>query len=457
MLHFLHRCVLLPAFESGLKRRKTFRYWKELERSQWLPVEELERMQLEALKRLVRHAFSHCPYYRESWTERGLDPNSLQSLVDFQRWPVTDRDGVRQNRLQMRSQASGIRLLTKSTGGSTGAPLEFDFDTDSHDRRFAAWHRGYDWAGAGPGTKQFYFWGGRIGRQSFWRRWKESLYQRLNRRLVVSPFDFREEHVADLLERYNRYRPDVLVAYTNPLYVWARVLEERVLKPVTPRAIVVGAEKLHVFQRQLIERVFQAPVFETYGTREFMLLGAECDRHEGLHLTMENTLLEVLDDQGRPTPLGEEGNVVVTDLTNYGMPFIRYANGDRALAGWGACSCGRGLPLLKQVVGRRLDVLQTPDGRLVAGEFFPHLLKEFPAVRQFQVIQAAANRIQLRVVLIGPWADADQQQLSREVGKVLGPAIRFEFLPVEDIPLTLDGKFRVVVGLENLCAASQES
>src|SRR5207245_1302977 len=165
-----------------------------------------------------------------------------------------------------------------------------------------------------------------------------------------------------------------------------------------------------------------------YGSREFMLIGSECECHEGLHLTAENLLVEVLDDDGRPTPENKEGNVVITDLYNYGMPFIRYANGDRAVAGWGTCSCGRGLPLLRKVVGRRLDMLQTPDGRLVPGEFFPHLLKDYPAVRRFQVMQTQPDRIQLRVVLKESWDEASRRAVEGVVGAVLGPAVRFDVL-----------------------------
>ena len=144
------------------------------------------------------------------------------------------------------------------------------------------------------------------------------------------------------LRRLNSYRPDVIVAYAHSLYTFARSLEERGLRPFSPKSIIVGAEKLYPFQRELIEKVFEAPVFETYCSREFMLMSSECDRHEGMHLTAENLLVEVLDNDGRPTPEGEQGNVVVTDLYNYGMPFVRYANGDRAVAGRGACSCGAG-------------------------------------------------------------------------------------------------------------------
>lgn len=445
MWYFLHRYVLLPAYEAGFKRRKIFRYWKELERTQWLPRGELEQLQLTALRKLLQHAFRTCPYYTEEWSRRGLDPAALRELADFRHWPVIDRETVRAHRPAMRSRQPGIQLLAKSTGGSTGVPLHFDYDRASIDRRYATWNRGYHWAGAGPGTKQFYFWGAPLGKVSARQRWKDALYNWLYRRRVVSSFDFRDDRAAEYVAQLNCHRPDVLVAYTNPLYAFARAIEEQGLVPYSPRSIVVGAEKLYRFQRERIERVFRAPVFETYGSREFTLLAAECDRHEGLHLSVENYLFEVLDDDGRPTPAGQEGNLVITDFFNYGMPFIRYANGDRAVAGWGTCSCGRGLPLLKEVVGRQLDVLQTPDGRRVPGEFFPHLLKEFPAVRRFQVVQETPDRIQLRVVLQGPWGESERSLLDQEVRKVLGPVVHFDFCPVAEIPLTPAGKFQVVV------------
>jgi phenylacetate-CoA ligase len=441
----LHRNLILRFYEGPVKRRNTFRYWRELEESQWLSRAELERRQIESLRRLLDHAIRNCPYYHREWARLGLKPERVESLTAFAAWPLLTKDTIRTNRPEMRTIVTGQRMLAKATGGSSGVPLQFDLNMESHERRTAATYRGYNWAGAGPGTRQFYRWGVALGVRTWRQRKKDRLYDWINRRLTVNCFEFSRARVPEFLRRLNRYRPDVIVAYTNPLYAFARALDEEKLVPYSPRSIVVGAEKIYPFQRELIERVFRAPVYETYGAREFMLIGAECDRHAGLHLTTENLIVEVLDDDGRPTPAGKEGNVVVTDLTNHGLPFVRYVNGDRAVAGLTECSCGRGLPMLRKVIGRQLDMISTPEGRCVPGEFFPHLFKEFPAIDRFQVVQERLDQIQIRVILRPGWNAHDQDLLERELRSALGPSIQIDIVPVSEIPLTALGKLQVVL------------
>lgn len=443
--------ILIQLYDTFVKRRRTFHYLAALERTQWLPRDELERLQFDALRRMIEHAYAHCPYYRRSWGELGLTPHSLDRPADLARWPIIDRDTIRAERAEMRSRAGKMPLLAKATGGSSGVPLRFDLNFDSNDRRLAASYRGYGWAGAAPGAKQLLLWGTLNNGVPPGRRWKDAIYNRLYRREVLNCFEFKDDRAACFAARLAHLRPDAIIAYTGPMYAWARALQEQGIRPYSPGSIVVGAEKLHPFQRELIECVFAAPVFETYGSREFMLIGSECERHDGLHLTMEHLLVEVLDDEGRPTPDGQEGNVVITDLYNYGMPFIRYANGDRAVAGWAECGCGRGLPLLRKVVGRRLDILSTPDGRQIPGEFFPHLLKEFAAIKRFQVLQERPDEIELRLVTTGGWTPDDQRRLHEQVSAVTGPALTMNYRQVDDIALTTSGKLQVVV---NRCAPS---
>lgn len=127
-------------------------------------------------------------------------------------------------------------------------------------------------------------------------------------------------------------------------------LEGRGLIPFAPKSVIVGAEKLHAYQRETIERVFRTDVFETYGSREFMLIRAECEKHQGLHLSMENLFVEILDEDGYPTPHGEEGNVVITDLFNYGMPL--------SVCERGSCDCRMGTVFLRSGVA----VIEEGDG-----------------------------------------------------------------------------------------------
>lgn len=445
MLRSAYRHVILPAYETLLHGRKNFRYWRDLERSQWLPRERVERIQFENLKRLVAHAFAHCPHYRQAWSAGGLSPEQLKEPADIRRWPVTGREDIVRHRPRMRARVPGMRFLSKTTSGSTGSPLRIDYDTGSEERRYGAWYRGYGWAGAAPGTKQLWLWAKPLARRPRVREWKDDLYAAVYRRRVLNSFELTEDRAAAFLAAHDRYRPDVVVAYTNPMYELARAAERRGLRPFSPKSVVVGAEKLYGFQRAQIERVFGCPVFETYGSREFMLTAAECDRHEGLHLTAEHLLVEVLDDDGTPTPDGQEGNLVITDLFNYGMPMVRYRNGDRAVAGWSQCSCGRGLPLMRPPTGRTLDVLTTPDGRRVPGEVIPYLLKDFASLDRYQVVQDAPDHMEVRLVTTPAWTDVDRARVERDVRRAVGPAMRFDVALVEDIPVTASGKFQVVV------------
>lgn len=455
MMQGIYRRIIIPTFEVTLKRRRTFGYLAKLERSQWEPTTALRQQQTTALRNLLLHAAAQSPYYHQLQQEQSLPAGNIDDCGQLEQWPLLWRETIAQHRSDLCAANYAGRLIAKSTGGSSGTPLHFYLDHDSNDRRMAAWHRGYGWAGAGLGTKQLYLWGVPLVQQSWRQRQKDRLYNRLlYRRQVVNTFNLNEDSVPRFEALLRQWRPDAIVAYTNPIYWMARAFEDRGIKPTPPGSIVVGAEKLHPFQREAIERVFRAPVFETYGSREFMLIGGECDHHRGLHLTAEHLIVEITDDDGRPVGPGEEGNVVVTDLYNYGMPFIRYVTGDRAVAAVESCPCGRGLPLLSHVVGRQLDVLTTAEGTHIPGEFFPHLLKDYASIRQFQVVQEEPDAIDVKLIVDDRWSRSLQSQLERQIRETIGEGTGLRFRCVDAIPLTKAGKLQVVV---NRCSAEQQA
>ena len=189
-----------------------------------------------------------------------------------------------------------------------------------------------------------------------------------------------------------------------------------------------------------LQNALGVPLFNTYGSREFMSIAAECALHDGLHVDAENVLLQT-DGEGIAP-------VLITDLHNFGMPFIRYRIGDLAVLGAGACACRRGLPRVRSIEGRQLDLLRTSDGRIVPGEFFPHLLKELPEIRAFQIRQEALDRIRLFAVLDAELSPRSTALLLGEVEKVFGTGTQLTIERVERIPVLKSGKRRVTIGLE---------
>ena len=442
---FFYQRVLSPLHEGVLKRRKTLAYRTLLEASQWWPPERLRAFQRDELRTLLAHAARSVPFWQARFKACGMTDRDIEQDESLWKLPVITKQEIRAHAEEMVSTQFSGKTWSKATGGSTGIPLQFEYTPESYAWRMATTKRGYGWAGCDDGLKQAYLWGGAVGRVPLWKRLKEQLHHHLERKRYFNCFDFDEERMTQYLRMLNRYQPEVIVGYTNPLYHFAEFVSRVGGIHFSPKAVITGAEALHAFQRDLMRRVFGCPVFNTYGSREFMLIASECEAHRGLHVSAENLLVEILRDDGSPAKPGEMGRVVVTDLHNYGMPFIRYELGDLGVVSDAPCPCGRGLPLLAEVVGRSLDMIKAPDGRLVPGEFFPHLLKEFRGVRQFQVVQDRVDRLTVRLVTDGSFEEGQLETIRREVHKTVGGSLQVEFAFVDQIPLTATGKFRVTV------------
>jgi phenylacetate-CoA ligase len=248
------------------------------------------------------------------------------------------------------------------------------------------------------------------------------------------------------VEYINKKKPTGIVSYTTGIYNLAQFVQKNGihLDTTSVKSIITGAEKLFDYQRDLIESVFKARVFNTYGCREFMLIASECEKHEGLHVNSDSLVVEILVD-GKAAKPGETGELVITDLHNYGMPFIRYKNGDLATQSTKVCSCGRGLPLIENVDGRKTDVIVAHNGTKIPGIYFPHLMKEIPEVRKFQVIQKSRTVIEVKIVQQPKISEEKIQFVRHEIQNVVGDEVDIQFNFVDDIPLNASGKFRVTI------------
>jgi phenylacetate-CoA ligase len=285
-------------------------------------------------------------------------------------------------------------------------------------------------------------WGAPIGAVPKHKIWKARLHEALQRQKTFNTFCQTEELWSRIHAEICRSRPTAIVGYVSSLQQFAGFLGRTGRRIPRVIGVIAAAEPLIEDVRRGIEQAFEAPVYNTYGSREFMSLAGECECRNGLHINAENVVLEA----GRDT--GEPSNIVVTDLHNYGMPFIRYETGDLGNLKDGRCACGRGLPRLLGIEGRELDMLRTADGRIVPGEFFPHLLKEIPEFAQYRVEQKDLNRIVISAVMNRQLSGNSRELLDREIGKVFGAAARCDVQPVEEIPALASGKRRITVGMQ---------
>jgi phenylacetate-CoA ligase len=438
--------VLYPWYESRIRGRKTMQYLAEYERNQWLSADEIHALQLTKLQALLAHCQEHVPYYARRWAEAGIDWRDLRSVADLQHFPVVDKDEIRANQADFVARPWVGRTLKKTTGGSTGKPLAFEYTRESYERRMAVMMRGYAWAGWRLGIKRLDLWSTELGSPSLLRRWKLQLHDQAFGRLALNCFEMTADNMGRYVAQIDRYRPEVLVGYTSALEAMATWIEVNGGAAWAPKSVVTAAEMLSARQRALIEKAFRAPVFHTYGCREFMLIGAECELHHGYHTSADQLVVEVADDDHRVIENGV-GDVLITDLHNFGMPFVRYVNGDLAAAGRHGmrCACGRGLPLLSAVEGRRLDMLSTPDGRIIPGVFFPHLMKDINSIDTFQVRQTREDLLMIHVVRRSEPTDAEMRYLRFEIDKVVGAGMNVEFHFVDKIALSPSGKRRVTV------------
>ncbi|APG26447.1 hypothetical protein A7E78_00335 [Syntrophotalea acetylenivorans] len=445
MYQKVYEKIYFPFFERFLKHRRIASIYEGSFETQWLNLSKIQNRQVNSLKKLLCLAQTHSAYYKDLFKRNSFDPHELSSLNDLSQIDILNKDIIRQKFDSLISSPFKNNLWRKSTGGSTGQPLHFGYTKESYEWRVAMSKRGYAWAGARPGTKQAYIWGVSLGETTTKQRLKESLHHFIDRQKFYNCFEFGEQEMAQCLASLNKWQPQNLVGYTNPLYEFALYVDRNGGPLFKPQSILCAAEKVYPYQREVLQKVFGAPVFNTYGSREFMLIASECEKHEGLHISMENLIVEVVDDDGRPTRPGEVGKILVTDLHNYGMPFIRYEIGDMARVSDHQCSCGRGLMLLDDIVGRSLDVIRLPEGKTLPGEFFPHLMKDFPEVYRFQVIQDRIDQLIVKLVPHGELGAGTRSAIEQIIASAVGPDMVVAYEIVSEIPLTISGKHRVTI------------
>jgi phenylacetate-coenzyme A ligase PaaK-like adenylate-forming protein len=236
----------------------------------------------------------------------------------------------------------------------------------------------------------------------------------------------------------------VVYAYPTPLALFCEYLRDCGRPHHHPVTVICTAEPLLVDQRQVIEQALGCPVFEHYGTRDFGMVGAECELHQGMHWNPAAVFVEFIPLQGAE----EEGlhEMLVTDLLNFGMPMIRYRINDCAVRGAAQCGCGRGYPLVGRIMGRTADVFQLPNGNSVPGISLHRVVTELcPGLKKIQIVQDTLTNFRVRFVPGESFRPADFQFLVERLDERFGDSIHWEFERVAEIERERSGKTRFCI------------
>ena len=263
--------------------------------------------------------------------------------------------------------------------------------------------------------------------------------------ISLSAYDMTDKRLDEYIKNMHRYNPKIIRGYAQAIFVMSQYMNKKGISDIHPSSILTTAETLFEHQRLSIEKSFGCKVFDGYGGGEAPAAAYECEEHTGYHISSENIILEFIKD-GQSVSPGEKGRIVITNLNNYAMPFIRYDMEDIGIPSDDICSCGRGLPLMKSVEGRVNDMIVTPEGKMIHSYLFSAVFRGISSVDQFQVIQETEDMITIKVVNNEQFGEKDLNFINTAIGQIVGKTIKLHIECVQEIPLLKgSGKRRFVI------------
>ena len=442
MLTWMSKHVFFPLWEIKDCAHR-LKYLRELSASQWWDTTTLRDRQWQRAREIVRYAFDHCPYYQKSLADAGIG-GTLRDWSDFRRIPILTKQDICDDSERLLSREFRREDLVEArTGGSTGTSLTLRFDQRCQELRNAAAMRSDRWAGWDIGMKVAAVWGNPPVAYTLKQKLRSLL---LDRTFYLDTMDVSKVSVRRFIDDWRRQRPAVIFGHSHSIYILATYLQRMGIKDLRPRGIVATSMMLLEPERRLIEEVFDCACTNRYGCEEVGLIACECEQHKGLHLNVDHLVVEFLREDGTECAPGEEGDIVVTDLNNRGMPLIRYRVEDMGVPSDRECPCGRGLPLMERVTGRRADFLKRPDGSLVAGvSLVERTLTTIRGIQQMQLQQDGLRQVCARIVVNSTFTANGEQNLRNELQSVFGDEVTINIERVPALDHTRSGKYRFAI------------
>lgn len=435
--------IIPPRIRYGKVFWDTYNFLQE---SQWWSREKLEDYQLQQLRKLLHHAYDNVPYYRRIFDERGLKPKNIQNFEDLKKLPYLTKEIIRENSPDLVAKnyrRSKLQYIT--TGGSTGMPLGFYQERGaSNSKEWAFMLTQWKRVKFKIGNKRAILRGNivqSVSKDKFWG------YNPIDKTLTFSSYHMTDHTLPNYIKKINDFRPDFLHVYPSAIAILARFMKENYIAPFkSVKALLCSSENLYLWQRNLLEKVFQCRVYSWYGHTEMTVLAGECEKNTNYHIFPEYGLVELSDKNGNL--ISEEGKIceiVASGFNNYVMPFIRYRTGDYAVYIKEKCSCGRNYPLLKKVEGRMQDFFVDKTGFLITFTCSDEVLWNVKDnINAYQYVQNEPGKVLLKIDAKKNFSISDIEKVQKTFLEYYSRFV-IEIKFVKNIPRTKSGKFRYLI------------
>lgn len=418
-----------------LARAKRRLYWDR---------DKLRRYQEKRLGAVVRYAYDYVPFYHEKFRSAGVKPDDVKCLDDLSKLPLVKKSELRQvpPRQRVSAKFDVDRLKAIRTSGSTGEPFTTYVCGRENDWRKAIYMRANISCGQQPRDRWVVITAPHHFHDTTGIQRRLGLYAQT----CVSVFSSADEQIRLI----SKLRPDVLDGYSGALLLLAKELDRRKLESIRPRMVFGSADLMDADSRQFMERVYGASFLDQFGCAEIDRSAWQCPEKVGYHMDLDSVVTEFVDEGGDEVSAGERGDVVYTSLFNFAMPFIRYSVGDVGVPSSEECPCGRTLPLMGVVEGRRDSFLVLPDDRLLSPMVLRNALSEFfEKIVQYRVVQKRVDLLEIYVKKRAEVAD-DAGFASELVAQVklvagFGDDVEVDVKLVDDMPLSKTGKLMAIV------------
>lgn len=417
----------------------------QLQQSQWFSPEDIRALQFEQLGQLVSHAYRHSPFYREAYQSAGVRPKRCFDQTSWSKLPIIKRQQIQTagKSLNCRQLPDGHAAAgSVTTSGSTGMSVTVAQTAVSQlfwrafTLRDHLWHR-RDLTGRLASIRNVSNGKGEPPNGTVFKAWGAS---------TSAVYRSGPSHVLNIhanvdqqLDWLSKLSANYLLTYPSNLLAMVERAHERGMSPPPLSQIITMGEIVTPQLRDVVREYWQLPIKDIYSCQETGYLALQCPEHEHYHVQSENVLLEVLDENDQPCLPGEVGRVVVSSLNNYATPLIRYELGDYAEVG-APCSCGRGQPVLKRVMGRVRNMLVLPDGSKRWPYVGSGLYRNVADIRQFQLIQTAREQIEVHLAC-RPLSSEQRLRLTEVIQEALLYPFRLSFHYHNEIKRTTGGKF----------------